>query len=60
MPAILCNGGERDGTSLIPEFTGDSAQDGVEWLEKTEFVCNLRGIAHLERIVPLRLTGIML
>ena len=42
---------------LIPEFSGDSTRVVVEWLAKAELVCNLRGIAHLERVVPLRLTG---
>ena len=42
---------------LIPEFSGDATQNVVEWLEKAELVCNLRGIAHLESAIPLRLTG---
>ena len=42
---------------LIPEFSGDSTQNVVEWLEKSELVCKLRGVAHLERVLPLRLTG---
>ena len=42
---------------LIPEFSGDATQNVVEWLEKAELVCNLRGIAHLESVLPLRLTG---
>ena len=42
---------------LIPEFSGDATQNVVEWLEKAELVCNLRGIAHLESVIPLRLTG---
>ena len=42
---------------LIPEFSGDATQNVVEWLEKAELVCNLRGIAHLEIVIPLRLTG---
>ena len=42
---------------LIPEFSGDATQNVVEWLEKAEPVCNLRGIAHLESVIPLRLTG---
>ena len=41
---------------LIPEFNGDATQNVVEWLEKAELVCNLRGIAHLESVIPLRLT----
>ena len=42
---------------LIPEFSGDATQNVVEWLEKAELVCNMRGIAHLESVIPLRLTG---
>ena len=42
---------------LIPEFSGDATQNVVEWLEKAELVCNLRGLAHLESDIPLRLTG---
>ena len=42
---------------LIPEFSGDATQNVVEWLEKAELVCNLRGITHLESFIPLRLTG---
>ena len=42
---------------LIPEFSGDATQNVVEWLEKAELVCNLRGITHLESSIPLRLTG---
>ena len=42
---------------LIPEFSSDATQNVVEWLEKTELVCNLRGITHLESFIPLRLTG---
>ena len=42
---------------LIPEFSGDSTQNVVEWLEKAELVCKLRGVAHLESVIPLRLTG---
>ena len=42
---------------LIPEFSGDSTQNVVEWLGKAELVCKLRGVAHLESVIPLRLTG---
>ena len=42
---------------LILEFSGDATRNVVEWLEKAELVCNLRGIAHLESAIPLRLTG---
>lgn len=41
---------------LIPEFDGKSA-DVVEWIEKFEMVCRLRGIRNLQDIIPLRLTG---
>ena len=42
---------------LIPEFCGDATQNVVECLAKAERVCNLRGIAHLESAILLRLTG---
>ena len=42
---------------LIPELSGDATQNVVEWLKKAELVCNLRGIAHLKSVIPLRLTG---
>ena len=42
---------------LIPEFSGDATQNVVEWMDKAELVCNLRDIAHLESVIPLRLTG---
>ena len=42
---------------LITAFSGDPTQNVVEWLEKAELVCNLRGMAHLESVIPLRLTG---
>ena len=42
---------------LMPEFSGDATQNVVEWLEKAELVCNLRGIAHVESVISLRLTG---
>ena len=42
---------------LIPDFSGDATQNVVEWLEKAELVCDLRGIAHLDTVIPLRLTG---
>ena len=42
---------------LIPEFSGDSTQNVVEWLEKAELVCKLRVVAHLESVIPLRLTS---
>ena len=42
---------------LIPDFSGDATQNVVELLEKAELVCDLRGIAHLETVIPHRLTG---
>ena len=42
---------------LMPEFRGDVTQNVVEWLEDAELVCNMRGIAHLESVISLRLTG---
>ena len=55
IPAILNNGTME--LRLITKFSGDSIQNVVEWLEKVELVCNLRGIAHLESVIPLRRTG---
>ena len=31
---------------LLPEFSGDSTHDVVEWLEMAELECNLRNLAH--------------
>ena len=42
---------------LIQEFSGDGAVNVIEWLEKAELVCALRGITRLEAVLPLRLTG---
>ena len=42
---------------LIPEFDGASGQCVVEWLDKVELVCSLRGVKSLEGVIPLRLTG---
>lgn len=41
---------------LIPEFDGVSC-DVIEWLEKFELICNLRGIEERQHVLPLRLTG---
>lgn len=41
---------------LIPEFDGKS-HAVVEWLEKVELVCKLRGITELHNVVPLRLSA---
>ena len=42
---------------LIQEFSGDGFVNVIEWLEKAELVCALRGITRLEAVLPLRLTG---
>ncbi|XP_045105468.1 uncharacterized protein LOC123500980, partial [Portunus trituberculatus] len=41
---------------LIPEFDGQS-HPVVEWLEKLELVCKLRGITELHNVAPLRLSA---
>ena len=43
------------GTQRLPN--DDDDEHVVEWLEKAELVCNLRAIAHLESVTPLRLTS---
>ena len=42
---------------LIQEFSGDGSINVIEWLEKAELVCSLRGITSMETVLPLRLTG---
>ena len=42
---------------LIQEFSGDGSVNVIEWLEKAELVCALRGITRLEAVLPLTLTG---
>jgi hypothetical protein len=42
---------------LIPEFNGEGQQSVVEWLERVELICSLRGLAKLENVIPLRLAG---
>ena len=42
---------------LIQEFSGDGSVNVIEWLDKAELVCALRGITRLEAVLPLRLTG---
>ena len=42
---------------LIQEFSGDGSLNVIEWLDKAEPVCNLRGITSMEAVLPLRLTG---
>lgn len=39
---------------IIPEFNGST--DVVEWLSRTEMLCQLRGVA-VETVLPLRLSG---
>ncbi|KAF0314609.1 Intracisternal A-particle Pol-related polyprotein [Amphibalanus amphitrite] len=41
---------------LIPDFDGGNASV-EEWLDKTELVCQLRGVSDIQTVVPLRLTG---
>ena len=52
---------ESAGTSfdvkLIPEYDGSGKQTVVEWLEKLELVCKLRGVTDNASVIPLRLTG---
>ena len=42
---------------LIPEYDGSGAQSIVEWLEKLELVCKLRGVSDVASVIPLRLTS---
>lgn len=42
---------------LIPEFDGSGSAPVGEWWEKAELVCKLREVKHLEKVIPLRLTG---
>ncbi|KFD58958.1 hypothetical protein M513_00121 [Trichuris suis] len=42
---------------LIPEFDGSHEQSIMEWLEKVELVCKLRGVKDVASVIPLRLTG---
>ncbi|CAM1332166.1 Uncharacterised protein r2_g4115 [Pycnogonum litorale] len=42
---------------LIPEFDGSGIQSVVEWFDKAELVCRLRGLSKPECVIPLRLTG---
>ena len=43
----------------VPEYEG-SAQSLVEWLEKLEFVCELRGVTDVASVIPLLLSGMRL
>ena len=43
---------------LIPVFDGtDPGQSVVEWVEKAELVCRLRGVKNIECVVPMHLSG---
>ncbi|KAK4329283.1 hypothetical protein Pmani_000317 [Petrolisthes manimaculis] len=42
---------------LIPEYDGSDKQSVIEWLEKLELVCKIRGVADVASVIPLRLTG---
>ncbi|CAM1326681.1 Uncharacterised protein r2_g3563 [Pycnogonum litorale] len=42
---------------LIPEFDGSGIQSVVEWFDKAELVCRLRGLSKPECAIPLLLTG---
>ncbi|CAM1324825.1 Uncharacterised protein r2_g3371 [Pycnogonum litorale] len=42
---------------LIPEFDGSAAQSVVDWFDRAELVCRLRGLNRLECVIPLRLAG---
>ncbi|CAM1309532.1 Uncharacterised protein g5189 [Pycnogonum litorale] len=42
---------------LIREFDGSGIQSVVEWFDKAELVCRLRGLSKPECVIPLRLTG---
>ena len=42
---------------LVPEYDDSGTQSVVEWLEKLEFVCKLRGLTDVARVIPLHLSG---
>ncbi|KAK4318140.1 hypothetical protein Pmani_010831 [Petrolisthes manimaculis] len=42
---------------LIPEYDGSAKQSVVEWLEKLELVCKLRGVSDVASVILLRLSG---
>ncbi|KFD54664.1 hypothetical protein M513_04364 [Trichuris suis] len=42
---------------IIPEFDGTHGLPVVEWLQKVELVCSLRGVTDVAGVIPLRLTG---
>ena len=49
--------GDKFDLKLIPEYDGGGAQGVVEWLEKLDLVCKLRGLDDVASVIPLRLTG---
>ena len=42
---------------LIQEFSGDGSVNVIEWLEKAELVCALRGITRLEAVLQFEVDG---
>lgn len=54
--AAMSQEGSAMDVRLIPEFDGSNASV-EEWLDKTELVCQLRGVTDVQTVVPLRLTG---
>uniref|UniRef100_A0A5S6R6A0 CCHC-type domain-containing protein n=1 Tax=Trichuris muris TaxID=70415 RepID=A0A5S6R6A0_TRIMR len=42
---------------LIPVFDGSVKSSIMDWLEKVELVCKLRGIDDMATVIPLRLAG---
>ena len=42
---------------LVPEYDGSGTQSVVEWLEKLELVCKLRGVTDVASVIPLHLSG---
>ena len=41
---------------LIPEYDGTDKQSVIEWLEKLELICKIRGVEDVASVVPLCLT----
>ena len=40
---------------LIPEYDGEAGSSVMEWLEKVELICKLRGVSDgLHEIIPLK------
>ncbi|MPC65678.1 hypothetical protein E2C01_059816 [Portunus trituberculatus] len=48
--------GDKFDLKLIPEYDGSGVQGVVEWLEKLELVCKLRGLDDVASVIPLCLT----